>query len=130
RSLDRVALRRPQRFDSVCGSRGLVYICVQFVAIKSARDVGHRGNAGRRRRDDGCRFVSIVTAELEARQPAPRRRDRGGRIPALFRPFHAAYPSSRHRRFGRIDLAGRSMNIVLLYLLLLKATITSFSGLT
>src|SRR5207247_6167127 len=100
--------------------------------IESAGDVGDRRNGGGRRRDDGGCCVSTGAAALEAGQPIPRSGYLRCWIPTLLRPEYAAHPSARDRRVGRAVLARSAprMHIILLYLLLLKATVTSFSGLT
>src|SRR6202049_3103256 len=102
------------------------------MAIEPTGHVGHWRNAGGCGGGDVRRLGSIVPAALEARQSAARRRNCGRRIRVVIRTSHAPGASSGDRRIGGtcVAVAIGSMNIVILYLLLLKATATSFSGLT
>jgi chromate transporter len=77
----------------------------------------------------GSRFVAIASSLCEFR-----RMDTNGRIGRRLHRFvqllRAAHTSSFHRRRGGLALAGKrdEVNVFLLYVVLLKATITAFSG--
>src|SRR6185436_11111643 len=72
---------------------------------------------------------STGAGRMETRKSAARDRDLSGRFLAFLRALRPTHSTARTRRSGRIFLAAE-MNLIVLYLLLLKATITSFSGLT
>src|SRR5262249_7484437 len=83
-------------------------------------------------RDDDCGGCSIVASRMEARPQISDRHHLPGRLHAFVFSENVPDPGARIRRAGRTGLAsaGAGMNMLLLYPLLLKATMTSFSALT
>src|SRR5579884_1248993 len=94
------------------------------------RGRGDRGNDGGGRRHDVRSRATADQVAVEAFARAARRGARYRFVPAFMEDAVIGGPDARPRRTGRISLAGAEsrMNAFLLYLLLLKATCTSFSG--
>lgn len=92
---------------------------------------GHTEAPGRNNRNHRCKRLESYSPGSCLRRLDPLDRDRRRRYGFDVALFDAASQSSRSRRSHRPDMAGENaiMNIALLYLLLLKATVTSFSGL-
>src|SRR5207249_3251201 len=123
-------VRRARYEHSRCDSRRAPYAGLRGLEVQPAGDGRHCRNARRGHGHDGYQRLATAATISDAQTHAARPRDRRRLAGSVAGTLAFAHSNSWTRRARRFSLADPGMNLLLLYLPLFKATVTSFSGLT